>query len=201
MLDNNLVIEKKEMADYTPLPDDMYQVELLDISSRLNETYDSKQARMKDPSLAIENETVLDFVFTVVEETPVDGKSIRGRNIYMNFVPGVLYIGKKGKNDLYKIVEAMQRETVTPKQEAEGITGSTLNGFIGKQCRIVTKQVEKNGKKYMNVENLLVAKSDLAPLTAQEKSEAMPKQKDGAAEHAANAAYEGVTEDTVEPTN
>lgn len=191
MLDTSFVAPKKEATDYTPLPDDMYQVELLDVSSKQTETFDSKKARASDSTLEPQMETVLDFTFTVLEETEIEGKSVRGRNIYMNYVPAYLYIGKKGKNDLYKIVEALQAANITPEQEAYGITGETLNGLIGKQCRIITKQVTKGDKTYMNVENLLMSKVALEPLNAQEKLDAMPKPKDAEHEKRMEAAFEG----------
>lgn len=194
MLDTSFNAPKVEATDYTPLPDDMYQVELLDVVSKSSETYDSKKARATNPALAPIMEPVLDFTFTVLEDTEIDGKSVRGRNIWMNFVHAYLYIGKNGKNDLYKIVEALQGSALTQEQEAYGISGSALNALIGKQCRVVTKQVTKNGKTFMNVDNLLPAKAPLAPLTAQEKVDATPKPKDEAAEAAAEASYEAVTE-------
>lgn len=194
MLDTTFNAPKVEATDYTPLPDDMYQVELLDVVSKMNETYDSKKNRQANPALAPVMEPVLDFTFTVLEDTEIDGKSVRGRNIWMNFVHAYLYIGKNGKNDLYKIVEALQGSALTQEQEAYGVSGTALNALIGKQCRVVTKQVTKNGKTFMNVDNLLPAKAPLSPLTAQEKVDATPKPKDDAAEAAADASYEAVTE-------
>lgn len=197
MLDTTFNAPKIEATDYTPLPDDMYQVELLDIESKMNESFESKKARATNPALAPVMEPILSFTFTVLDDSIiVNGKAenVRGRNIWMNFVHAYLYIGKSGKNDLYKIVEALQGSSLTQEQEAYGISGTALNALIGKQCRVVTKQVTKNGKTYMDVDNLLPAKAPLSPLTAQEKVDATPKPKDEAAEAAADASYEAVTE-------
>lgn len=177
MLDETIVVEKKESTTFAPLPNDMYQVELLDITSKEHETFDSKKARANDASLTPIMETVFDFQFTVLETTEVDGKSIRGRNIFENFVPSYLYIGKNGKNTLYQIVEALQGQTISPEQEAMGITGKELNMLIGKQCRVITVQKTKGDKTYMNIDNYLTIKAPLTPLTEEEKKEAFIKPK------------------------
>jgi hypothetical protein len=173
MLNESFNAPKKEASNYSPLPDDMYQVELLDVTAEERPNYDTRSLPPEQQVL----ETVLNFQFTVLEGGEVDGKPLRGRNIFENFVPSFLYIGKNGKNSLYQIVEALQGQTVSLEQEAYGITGATLNSFIGKQCRVVTKQKAKGDKTFMNIESFLVAKSPLAPLTDAEKDEARVKPK------------------------
>lgn len=191
MLDDNMTIPKEEKAEYKPLPDDIYQVEFLDVAAEQSETYDSKKARQSDPSLAPVMETIFNFQFTVLDGGEFDGKPVRGRNVWANFVPSVLYVGKNGKNALYQIVEALQGQPLSPEQEAVGITGKDINALIGLQCRIMTKQKAKNDKTFMNVVSYLPIKGKLAALTEEEKENARVKPKDTDAEKKAEAQYEG----------
>ena len=185
MLDNNLVIEKKEAA-YTPIPENMYNVELLDITSEKRPTYDTRAL----PDDQKEYETVFNFQFVLLDGEE-NGKSLRGRSLWMNFVPSYLYIGKNGKNDLYQIVEALQRQTMSPQQEAEGITGAYLNSLVGKHTRVATENKTKGDKTYSQIVKFYGASSGLVALTADEKEKATPKNKDAAAQAAVDAAYEG----------
>ena len=66
MLEDSFTVTKKEATEYSPIPEDIYTVELLDIMSRTEETYDSKQERAKDSSLEAKMETVLDFQFVLL---------------------------------------------------------------------------------------------------------------------------------------
>lgn len=177
MLDPKMTLPKEEAKAYKPLPEDVYAVELLDVTAKEVETYDSKEARKKDASLKIEMETVLDFQFVLLEGR--DGsEDLRGRNIFQNFVPSYLYISSKGKNKLYQIVEALQAQTLSPEQEAFGVTGATLNSFIGKQCRVGTVNKTNGDKTYSNIDKFLPAKGEFAPLTTDEKAAAHIKPKE-----------------------
>lgn len=177
MLNPEMTMPKEEAKEYKPFPEDVYAVELLDVNSKEVETYDSKQERKTDVNLAPVMETVLDFQFVLLEGR--DGETdLRGRNIFQNFVPTYLYISSKGKNKLFQITEALQGESLTQKQEAEGITGADLNAFIGKQCRVGTVNKTNGDKTYSNIDKFLPAKGDFAPLTAKEKEDAAIKPKD-----------------------
>ena len=173
----------------------MYVVELLDVSSEKRPTYDTRAL----PDDQKEYENVLNFHFVLLDGEE-NGKSLRGRSIWHNFIPSYLYIGKNGKNKLYEVVEALQRQTVSPQQEAEGITGAHLNSLVGKQTRVATANETKGEKTYSQIVKFYNPSAPMSPLTAQEKIDATPKPKDGAADHAADAAYEGV-EDNEQPTN
>lgn len=189
MLNPNMALPKEEAKEYKPLPEDVYAVELLDVNSKEVETYDSKKARETDQFIQPVFETVLDFQFVLLEGR--DGETdLRGRNIFQNFVPSYLYVSSKGKNKLYQITEALQGQTLSPKQEAEGITGADLNAFIGKQCRVGTVNKKTGDKTYSNIDKFLPAKGEFAPLTAKEKEEARIKPKNDEAEHVASAGFE-----------
>ncbi len=177
MLDNNFVAEKKEAESYAPLPVDIYTVELLDIVAITGESIDSKEARKKDNTLAPVEETTLKFQFVLLEGKDGD-TDLRGRNLFQNFVPSYLYVSKKGKNKLYQIVEALQAQTVSPEQEAFGITGKELNSFIGKQCRVGTVNNTKDDKTYTNIDKFLAVKDKYPVLTDEEKESARIKPKE-----------------------
>lgn len=176
MLNPTMNLPKEEAKEYKPFPEDVYAVELLDVNSKEVETYDSKQARKNDPSIASEMETILDFQFVLLEGR--DGETnLRGRNIFQNFVPSYLYISSKGKNKLFQIVEALQGETLSQQQEAEGITGADLNSFVGKHCRVGTVNKTNGDKTYSNIDKFLPSKEEFAVLNDTEKEEAKIKPK------------------------
>jgi hypothetical protein len=174
-IDETMRIEKKEGKTFPPLPKDIYTSELLDISIQERPTYDT---RLKPDSEKV-FEKVFSFQFTLLEGR--DGENeLRGRNVWANFVPTYLYIGKNGKNDLYRIVEALHGQELSPAEEAEGLTGSMLNSLIGKQCRIsVEPKKSKDGSKtFDQIVDYLKANSQQTPLTAEEKEKARIKDKD-----------------------
>ena len=198
MLNPNMSLPKEKAKEYKPLPEDVYTVELLDVNAKEVETYDSKEARKTNFDLAPVMETVLDFQFVLLEGR--DGETdLRGRNIFQNFVPSYLYVSSKGKNKLYQITEALQGQTLSPKQEAEGITGADLNAFIGKQCRVGTVNKKTGDKVYSNIDKFLPAKGDFTPLSAKEKEDARIKPKDGDAEATAEAQFNGTVAGTEVP--
>ena len=181
MLNETMHIEKKEIQDFKPIPPDVYTVELLDINSREVETYDSKKNRKEDDTISkIEIETILDFQFVLLEGVDMaSGEQLRGRNVFQNYVPSVLYIStKNGKNKLYQIVEALQKAPLSPEQEAYGITGKDLNALVGKQCRVGTIINTKGDKSYTNIDKFLPAKESFPALTVEEKENARIKPKE-----------------------
>lgn len=178
-IDETMVIQKKEGKTFPPLPKDIYQAELLDISTQERPTYDT---RLKPDSEKV-FEKVFSFQFTLLEGR--DGETeLRGRNVWANFVPTYLYIGKNGKNDLYRIVEALHGQELGPQEEAEGLTGAMLNSLIGKQCRIsVEPKKSKDGSKtFDQIVDYLKANSQQTPLTAEEREKATIKDKEEAQE-------------------
>ena len=180
MLNETMIIEKKEVMDYKPLPPDVYTVELLDITAKETETYDSKQARKEGSQIPPILETVLDFQFVLLEGVDASaGELLRGRNVFQNYVPSVLYISvKNGKNKLYQIIEALQKSPLSHDQEAYGISGKELNLLIGKQCRVGTVNNTKGEKTYTNIDKFLPSKEAFAPLTQEEKDNARIKPKE-----------------------
>lgn len=178
MLDENMHVEKKEVIEYKPLPPDVYTVELLDITAKENETYDSKQARKEGSQIQPILETVFDFQFVLLEGTDAD-EELRGRSVFQNFVPSVFYISaKNGKNKLYQIIEALQKAPLSPEQEAYGVSGKDINALIGKQCRVGTVVNVKGEKSYTNIDKFLPSKETFVGLTTEEKETARVKPKE-----------------------
>ena len=169
MLENNLTIPKEEAKVYPPLPKNVYQVELLDIT-------------LKDATgkFAKEGDKNFNFQFTLL--SGLDGENdLRGRSVWASFVPTALYFGGKGKNELYQIVEAYLGRDLTQEEEANGLTGEFLNSFIGKQIKVfIDHKPSKNdpSKIYNNITSYMPSEVPLNSLTAEEKEMARVKNKD-----------------------
>ena len=164
---SDLVIETREGGTYEPLPENVYQVEILDIMPKT-------QPKYKAPE---ELETVLQFQFTVLKGKDKEGKDLRGRNIWNNFVPCYFYIGKNGKNMLFQIVEATIGREMTPGEQKGGVA-DFMNGLIREQLRIVVKIVEKNGKHYNKIESYLPVDEKMDELSKEEIDKATVKPKE-----------------------
>ena len=166
---------KEESKQYPPLPENIYHVELLDVNAKQAETYDSKMNKDQQEK---EYEPILSFQYTLLGGKNKEGEDLRGRNVWDNFVPAMLYIGR-GKNRLYKIVEALLDRELTPEEEAMGIDQDFLNELIGRQMRIGTKNKEaKRGDKvFTNAEAYYPAETQLESLTDEEKDKATVKNK------------------------
>jgi len=193
MLDKSMSFEKKQGAEYEVLPENIYQVELLDVNLDRRPTYDT---RLK-PDSEKEYEDILNFQFTLLAGT-ANGKQLRGRNVWENFVPTYLYIGKKnGKNKLYNVVEGLLGRNLTMAEEAEGITSDTINSLIGKQVRIGIKHNVKGDKTYDRIEQYYPVEIEMERLNSEEKEKATVKKKD-AEESSENSFANTPTNDTEE---
>lgn len=166
MLSPNITTPQKEKMEFDPIPADVYQVELLDISDKQAPTYNDKTKM----------ETVLSFQFVLLEGK--DGeKDLRGRNIWRNFVPNYFYEGNKGKNTTMQIVEAiLGRERTIEEIAWWGI--ENWNDLLGKQLRVVIENTTKDKKTYSNIKTFMKKKGDLTPLTEEEKEKAKVKKKE-----------------------
>lgn len=165
VLDDNLKIPKEEAKTYPPLPKNIYQAELLAI--------DIKDATGRFSKKGDKN---IVFQFTLLEGKDKD-ENLRGRNVWENFAPATLYIGKNGKNSTWQIVEAFLGRELTPEEEGAGLTGKLLNSFIGQQIKIFIDHKLSNGKIYNKITSYIPADSQLTPLTDEEKESARVKVK------------------------
>jgi len=179
---NGQTFEKKEGKTYPNLPKGVYQAELLDVHTEENETYDSKMGKTEGKKY----QTDLSWQFTILQgrdesQEKEEMKELRGRNVWENFGYSYLYMGKTGKNNLWRITEAFLGRELTREEEASGITSELLNSFIGKQILIsVEPKTSKSGKTFDNIIDYLKAQGQINPLTEEEKENAKVKKKDEA---------------------
>jgi len=172
MLDEKITLEVKEKAEYPPIPKDIYQVELLDITSQQKPTYDTRK-ETEDKQIM---ETILSFQFTLLDG--MDGETeLRGRNIWDNFVPTYFYEGKKGKNKLLKIAEAFYGSELSPEQLATMGT-KELNGFIGSQIRVSIEPKTSGDRTFDNIADYLKSITAKVSLTKEEIDKASVKKDD-----------------------
>lgn len=162
MLEETIKIEKTEKKEFLPIPDGVYTVEFLDINL--------KDAKGK---FAKPGEKNFSCQFTLLDGEE-DDKSLRGRNLWSNFVPTSLYMGKKGKNELYQVLEAFSGHELSSEEEAK-MDSDFLTALIGKQCKVMV-MITANGDKFYNkIVKYSPVKTTLIPLTAEEKENAKVK--------------------------
>ena len=166
MIETPIKIEKAEKKEYPPIPENVYQAELLDITMSQHNKFQSQ-----------EKENVLSFQFTLLSGKDKNG-DLRGRNLWRNYVPTYLYVGKNGKNVLYQIIEAIDGQEMTPEREAT-LDSTEINSLIGKQVRVVVKNKIVGDKTYSNIANFLPIENELPKLTLEEKEKAEVKVKKG----------------------
>jgi len=163
-IEENFPIEKQEAKEYQPIPENVYQVELLDINL-------TEKPKYNQPDVL---EKILEFQFVILAGKDKDGNDLRGRSIWRNFVPTYLYVGKNGKNLLYQIIEAFIGREMTQEEEAK-LDVKWLNRLITKQVRVGIKNKKKDDKVYNNIADFYAAESQLEALTDQEREEARVK--------------------------
>lgn len=178
MIDENKVIKKEEAKEYPLIPKNLYQVEILDI----NEVDAKGKYAEPGEKVYVFEYVLLNGVKKVVGDDGVEvEQSLRGRRLWDNFIPTELYIGKKnGKNNLYKVVEAVLGRAITPAEEEHFEVGKVLNSFIGKQLKVYVihkKSTSDASVIFTNVGDWLPIEKEEISLTAKEK-EAFVK-KDG----------------------
>lgn len=165
MLKNGYRFEVKEKKVYPPLPEDIYQVELLEID------LDS----VPDKNNPGQFQDVLKFQFVVLD----DGE-YRGRSIWRNFVPTYIWKTNNEKNALYQITKAMIQRDMT-EEEMASFSSDVINSLIGFQLRVGTVNKKGTGanadKTYTNIDKFLPKKTSLLGLTNEEKEKAKVKEK------------------------
>lgn len=176
MINETFDIPKEEKKSLPLLPENIYQVELLDVNCEERPTYDTKNKLDGEKIF----EKVLKFQFVLLRGTDIKAekeeyKNLRGRSVWENFVQTSLYIGNKGKNKLYQIVEALIGRLLTPEEEAT-FSSQKVNELIGMQCRVGIKHKATEKATYANIDTYYFKEQDLTPLTDEEKEKAMPKE-------------------------
>lgn len=172
MIADNMKIEFKPFEGFTPLPEDKYTVELLDINTKEAKGQFAKPGDMN-----------LSFQFVLLEGEAEDGTSLRGRSVWANFAPTTLFDNPKAKNwpgkcETWRIIEALSGVEMKEEATKAGLTGEVLNALIGEQCVVFTANtVSKTDstKVFSNIINYKVATKKLKPLTDEEKEKARVK--------------------------
>jgi len=169
MLDPGFKVSKQENATFAPLPESIYQAELLDITTIVS---DNKFKRNeKDPA----TRTTFKFQFTVLDPEH------RGRNIWDSWIPTTLFISKKkGKNALYQVLEAFLGHDLSPIEE-NSIDSNFLNNLVGRQIRLFVVPDPKKPTEYNIINRYMKATIGLPPLTDEEKERARVKIAEAAA--------------------
>jgi hypothetical protein len=135
--------EKKE---WPLIPEDVYQVEITDLTGEESEWKGEK----KD---------VYKFEFTLIEDGPYYGRKLWKKGARVMPFPS-----STGKPPLtWKVASAVAKHPLT-EDEGKTYTVAHLNALIGKQLRIgVMVTPPKDGKQYNNAESFLMAKTQLPP--------------------------------------
>lgn len=164
MITQEFEITNKEKAEFPPLPKNVYQTQILDIN--LNDA----KGQYSQPG-----EKVFSVQFTLLEGKDKD-KDLRGRNVWDNFIPTYLYIGKSGKNKLYGIIEAVLGREISIEEIAT-FDKSFMNSLVGKQIRLMIEPKNVGDKTYDNITDYLSISHEMTPLTSEEKEKSKVKEK------------------------
>ncbi len=130
-----------EKKDWPVIPEDVYQVQITDLTAEQSEFNGQK----KD---------VFKFEFTIIEDGPYYGRKLWKQGVQTVPIPYT-----SGKNPLtWKVASAVAKHPLT-EEEGKQYTAAHMNALIGKQIRIgVTVTPPKDGKQYNNAESFLMAK-------------------------------------------
>lgn len=149
--DNFKGLEKPQKKEFTPLPEDTYQVQIADITDKTKPNFEGEMA------------TYLDFEFVILDQ------AYRGRRIWKDVRPLVVGPRAKKASWLYLIVEkALGADAAQAVEKDE--KSLDLKQLIGKQIRIVVNQTQgRNGNTYNNIVQFLVVNEHLDPFENGEK--------------------------------
>lgn len=166
MLDSNFKATKQERKEFPLIPADVYHAKVLDISSKTEESYNSKMGKTEGQEFS----TTLTFKFELLDNGQV------GQIMWSNYIPSDLWVSPKtGKCKLFKIVEALIARDLTPNEIMTGLSGDNLNSLVDKTCRVLVEHTEKNGKVYANITNWMKLSNPLL-VKAQELHSSIPVQ-------------------------
>ena len=147
-LSENMELKTPEKKEWELLPEDVYQMQVTDISEEEGEWKGEKKQQMK-------------FEFTVIQ----DGASY-GRKLWLRMTPcRPVPAGSTGKPSwIWRIASAIAGHPLT-KEEGEQYDIARINALIGKQLRatVNVSEVKPNGKQYNNIQSFLVVKTQLPP--------------------------------------
>jgi hypothetical protein len=139
----NTELKTPEKKDWPVIPEDIYQVEITDISAEESEW----EGKKKD---------VFKFEFTIIEPGEYYGRKLWKKGSRVAPCPST-----NNKAPLtWKVVSAVKKHPFT-EDEGKSFSAKDMNGLIGQQLRIgVTVTAPKeDGKQFNNAESFFMAKS------------------------------------------
>jgi hypothetical protein len=146
-LDPNTELKTPEKKDWPVIPEDVYQVQITDLTAEQSEWKGEK----KD---------VFKFEFTIIEDGAHYGRKLWKKGSRVAPLPST-----NNKAPLtWKVASAVLKHPLT-EEEGKSFKIADMNNLIGKQLRIgvsVTAPKE-DGKQYNNVNSFLGAKVQLPP--------------------------------------
>lgn len=153
---NTLKFEKIEKKEYEPIPANVYQVQIGDISEKYKTPWGKPDAE--------EKELYLTFEFVIL-----DGQ-YKGRKLWKDIRPVAPTPSEGGSfkpSWMYRLVSAVVGH---PLSLAEGINwgAEETNNLIGRQLRLIVNQTPKNaqGRSYNNITEVLPIDKEIEPLLA-----------------------------------
>jgi hypothetical protein len=143
-LDPNTELKTPEKKDWPVVPEDVYQVQITDLTAEVSEWKGEK----KD---------VFKFEFTIIEDGPYYGRKFWKKGSRVSPCPS-----SNNKAPLtWKVASAILRHGLT-EDEGKSFTIADMNALIGKQLRVgVMVTPPKDGKQYNNVDSFLMTKATL----------------------------------------
>lgn len=193
---NNLKLNIPERKEFAPLPANIYQVQISDITEKLKRKWGAPQD--SEPT-----EEYLTFEFVILNEG-----EYKGRKLWKDVrpVPPTPSEGNSFKPSwMWRIVSAIEGHPLTFEQGA-AFGPEQINGLIGRQLRLIVNQTPKNaqGKSYNNITEVLPVEGEMTPLLADnEQSEGIkPTLRETVAKHAPGVVREELpTIQAEDPTN
>lgn len=143
-LSEDVEIKTPEKKDWPVMPEDVYQVQITDLTAEESEW----QGVKKD---------VFKFEFTIIDEGEYYGRKLWKKGSRVSPCPS-----SNNKAPLtWKVASAVLKHALT-EEEGKSFRIADMNALIGKQLRVsVTVTPPKDGKQYNNVESFLMTKTEL----------------------------------------
>jgi hypothetical protein len=190
---NSVKFEKIEKKEFEPIPANIYQVQIGDITEKLKTPWGSPQGT--EPT-----EQYLTFEFIILNEG-----AYKGRKLWKDVRPVSPTPSEGGSYKpswMWRIVSAVYKHPFT-FQEGASFGPEAVNSMIGQQLRLIVNQTPKNaqGKSYNNITEVLPVEGEMPPLLADnEQSEGVkPTLRETVAKHAPSIVRDDPTDGEINP--
>jgi hypothetical protein len=143
-LSKDVELKTPEKKDWPLIPEDVYQVEITDLTAEESDYMGQKKEVFK-------------FEFTIIEDGEHYGRKLWKRGSRVSPIPY-----KNGKNPLtWRVASAVAKHALT-EEEGKAYIIDDMNALIGKQLRVTVSVTEPkpDGKQYNNVDSFLPAKGN-----------------------------------------